>query len=500
MSARAELYGCTEQAACRVESSSAGVRTAGGASRPRLVELPHDSILSLGYDWSRVGDPAVRPKYPAKVYLPRSIEDIAAAVRETRQFGQTLRIRGSGHSSNDLVVEDGGAILWTKLFNALVDVDLADATVTVQAGAMLAGVDEMLGELGYGLPVLGDHQHLTAGGFASVGGVSPASHREGMFVDNVLAVEIVGWDGAVRRLARGTDALELNRILGGMGRHGIIATLTLRIVAIDKRTTVVRNRRHITFDMAKFIERSRANIESDDDVLYQHAIWDERTVLGQTVTFGQCSAYTPTRQSVWKRLRERVAFGGLHALRNLAGRLPAGLGRVANTLSGLGFLLPPRFATARNIESFTEKVVDHTVGDPVRFYAALAPMSTYGALFRELHAIATRYRDEHGCLTSISLYVVGLRSPWLAADERERHCDLLLYLGVVPEAMTSARVDALAREVDAACIRHGAFRYMHSRTSSDPAIRARIDPNARHEARIRQEASADPAAKPAANA
>ena len=26
--------------------------------------LPHDSIDSLGYDWERVANPAIRPKYP----------------------------------------------------------------------------------------------------------------------------------------------------------------------------------------------------------------------------------------------------------------------------------------------------------------------------------------------------------------------------------------------------------------------------------------------------
>ena len=35
------------------------------------------------------------------------------------------------------------------------------------------------------------------GGFASVGGISPGSHRFGMFIDNVLEIEFVDWDGNV---------------------------------------------------------------------------------------------------------------------------------------------------------------------------------------------------------------------------------------------------------------------------------------------------------------
>lgn len=443
------------------------------------LHIAHDSILALGYDWSRVSDPSISPKYPAKVYLPRSTDDIVRAVRESRQLGQKLTIRGSGHSSNDLVLADGGAILWTTLFNNIVAIDDNELTVVVQSGAMLASVDEYLGTMGLGLPIIGDHTHLTAGGFASVGGVSPASHRLGMFVDNVLAIEMVDWDGHRRTFTKAQHARDLNRILGGTGRHGIIATLTLRIQRIDKLTTIVENDRLITRDMDAFIARSRANIENGN-ILYQRSIWDERPVLGGRLTFGQCTAYSATTPSRWKTLRERIAFGTLHGLRNLAGRLPPLIGRAVNMLGGLGFIFTPRFSTIKNIESFTEKVVDHTVGDPIRFLAVLAPISTYDELFRRLHALATRYRDEHGCLTSVSLYVVGLQSDWLSGGTGERYCDLLLYLGLSEKGMASTLLDELVHEVDRACVEHKAFRYMHSRTSTDETLARRIDPNERH--------------------
>lgn len=443
-------------------------------------DFAHDSIRALGFDWSRVADPSVKGKYPLKVYLPQTTDDIVRAIRETKQLGQRLRIRGSGHSSNDLVLDEGGTILWTTLFTNILDIDTDNKRVVVQSGAMLQAVDEELGEIGFGFPVIGDHTHITAGGFASVGGVSPAAHREGMFVDNILAMEIVDWDGNVRVYSREESPLELNRVLGGTGQHGVIATLTLRIEPLQKKTTVVENDRLITTDIEEFITRSRVNIENPEKVLYQRAIWDERNVMGATVKFGQCSAYSETKQTAWKRLRERIAFGTIHTLRDMAGKLPLTLGKIANTLSGLGFLFTPRYATIKNIESFTEKVVDHKVGDPVRFLAVLAPMGTYAELFRKLHEISTRYRDQHACLTSISLYVVGLKSEWLAAGTGERYCDLLLYLGVSPDKLPSGLLEELVKEIDEACIEHRAFRYMHSRTSKAAELRNRIDANQRH--------------------
>ena len=66
----------------------------------------HDSIDSLGYDWERIADPGIAPRFPFKVYLPRTTADVVRAVREAQLLGQTLRVRSKGHSSNGLVLEE----------------------------------------------------------------------------------------------------------------------------------------------------------------------------------------------------------------------------------------------------------------------------------------------------------------------------------------------------------------------------------------------------------
>jgi FAD binding domain len=104
----------------------------------------HDSIDSLGYDWSRVADPSVAPKIPFKVYLPRTTDDIVRAVREAKSLGERLAIRSKGHSSNDLVLTDGGSLLLTEKLNQVVEVDEETMTATVQSGAVSAEVDDLL--------------------------------------------------------------------------------------------------------------------------------------------------------------------------------------------------------------------------------------------------------------------------------------------------------------------------------------------------------------------
>lgn len=39
----------------------------------------HDSIDGLGYDWARIADPHITPKFPLKVYLPHTTDDVLAA-------------------------------------------------------------------------------------------------------------------------------------------------------------------------------------------------------------------------------------------------------------------------------------------------------------------------------------------------------------------------------------------------------------------------------------
>lgn len=436
----------------------------------------HDSISSLGYDWERIANPGIQPKFPYKVYFPRTTEDIVTAVREAKTLGHVLRVRSKGHSSNDLVLADGGAVLCTELLHAFLAVDTEAGTIKVRSGTVLAKIDDYLRDKGFGLPVIGDHNHITAGGFSSVGGISPASHHQGLFVDNVLAVELVDWDGEVRLYEKAKQPRELNRILGGLGQYGVIATLTLRIVKADKWKTVFRNARFLTRNMDDFMKHSKSQIVGAGEIRMERGVWLEYPAFGRHVIVGQFSAYSDTRQSFYKSLRDRIEYGYLHFLGYWAGRLPAAIDLFVKLLGLIGIILSPKYATMKNIESFTDKVLDSTVGDPTRMFIALAPMEKYEALFTGLNKICRHYRDTTGCITFITCYVKGIRSNWLAPSGG-LFCELMLYLGLNAEKMTPAVLDALVTDVDKLCIEQGAFRYMHTKTSKDPQLRQHLDPN-----------------------
>ncbi len=232
----------------------------------------HDSIDSLGYDWERISNPSIAPKFPLKIYLPQTTEDIVSVVKEVKELGEKLTVRAKGHSSNDLVLGDGGPVMLTEKLGDLIEVDEENLTATVQGGAVSANIDDALAQKGLGLPVIGDHNHVTVGGFVSVGGISPASHRFGLFVDNVLELELVTWDGELVKCSRQENSELFHKVLCGLGREGVIATVKVRVIQVDKFTTVLKNHQKHYRKVNDFVKASGRRLRKPGDALYERGV------------------------------------------------------------------------------------------------------------------------------------------------------------------------------------------------------------------------------------
>jgi hypothetical protein len=76
--------------------------------------------------------------------------------------------------------------------------------------------------------------------------------------------------------------------------------------------------------------------------------------------------------------------------------------------------------------------------------------------------------------------VKSIRSDYLARDGQDRFCELMFYVGINPDVMTTEIMDEIVEQFDDIVIDNNAYKYMHTRTSKDPAKRARVDPNLRH--------------------
>ncbi len=438
-------------------------------------DVSHDSIDSFGYDWERAANRDVRPRYPLKIYLPQTTEDIVEIIRETNALGQKLMIRSKGHSSNDLVLAEKGAVLTTQKLDRILHLDQDAMTVTVQSGVVLADLDLHLSKHGLGLPIVGDHNDITAGGFASVGGFSPASLRYGMFIDNVTRLEYVTWEGEVVSCGRDDNPEEFCRVLAGTGQHGVISTLECKVRRVDKLRELVRNDQTNYRKLDDFLRATSAFIADQGDAVMQRIVWFDFGLL----KMGQLSRYVEVPATPRNNLRDKAAFTYLHSLGRFAGRLPRRVDSLVKVLDIAGVMFPPRYGTIKHVETLTDRVLESSVGDPIRMLAVIAPEGNYEAVFRGLYDLCLSYRKRHRCFSFVSIYVKALSSEYLDGIEPGTHfCELLLYLGVKPAGMTDAVMESLVSELDDLCIRHGAYRYMHTKTVKDPERRQRIDPNA----------------------
>lgn len=439
----------------------------------------HDSIDSLGYDWTRIAEPRIAPKFPLKVYLPRTTDDVIEVVKEVKSLGDRLGIRSKGHSSNDLVLVEGGSILLTEKLDAILEIDEQEMTVTVQAGAVSAEVDDVLATRGLGLPVIGDHADLTIGGFASVGGISASSFRYGLFADTVQRLEYVTWDGELISCSRGERPDHFHNVLLGLGRHGVIVTLTVRIARIDKYSTIWRNERSHVRSFERFLERTQPYLAAPPpDARFIRGMWVD---VNRRLGLGQFSVYQDTAQTPYARVRSTLAYRFLHSVGAVAGRLPSALDMALKYVGLAGILCSPRYASVKDAESFADKIVDATVGEPSRSLVVIARVGRYESVCRRLLDLMRNYRERHQCFTLITLYVKPIRSEYLSGGDPDDAgwLELFFYLGVNSDRMSEQVLDQLVDELDDICIETGSFRYMHSRTTKDPDRRVLIDPNTR---------------------
>nr|CTQ95788.1 putative oxidoreductase [Kibdelosporangium sp. MJ126-NF4] len=166
------------------------------------------------------------------------------------QNGLRLRPRGEGHSTAGQAQVSDGVVVDMRGLDA---VAVANGHAVAQAGARWSAVLATSLPLGLTPPVLTDYLELSVGGTLSVGGIGGMTHRHGMQVDNVTALEVLTPDGTIHTCAPGSTLFDAVR--GSHGEHGIILRATLRLIPAPAR--VRRHKLRFT-DLGSFLSAQRA--------------------------------------------------------------------------------------------------------------------------------------------------------------------------------------------------------------------------------------------------
>jgi cytokinin dehydrogenase len=165
---------------------------------------------------------------PAAVVVPRSGDDIAAAVRRARRDGHQVAAQGRRHSVwGRAQARDGLVLDLTRMR----DVGTPSAGhVTVEAGATWRDVLAVTLPAGLTPPVLTDYLDLSVGGTLTVGGVGGTTSTHGAQSDTVAELEVVTGAGEVLRCSADRHADLFDAVRAGLGQVGVIVRATVRLV------------------------------------------------------------------------------------------------------------------------------------------------------------------------------------------------------------------------------------------------------------------------------
>ena len=141
---------------------------------------------------------------PLGVVLPRSLDDVEAAMAIARDEGVPLLPRGAGTSQCGQTVGRALVIDTSRHLNRLLEVDRAERTAWVEPGLVLDHLNRRLAPAGLFFPVdVATASRATLGGMAGNNSGGARSIRYGIMADNVIAIEAALADGRVIRFGEG---------------------------------------------------------------------------------------------------------------------------------------------------------------------------------------------------------------------------------------------------------------------------------------------------------
>ncbi|TCP44344.1 FAD-binding and (Fe-S)-binding domain-containing protein [Rhodovulum marinum] len=155
---------------------------------------------------------------PAGVALPKSAEDIAAALSAAREEGVPVTMRGGGTSQCGQTINKGLILDCSKFLNGLLELDVEGRRAVVEPGIVLDDLNRQLKPHGLWFPVdVSTASRATVGGMVGNNSCGARSLRYGTTRDNVISIRGL--------LADGTP-FEFGPHAGNRVPEALLATLT----------------------------------------------------------------------------------------------------------------------------------------------------------------------------------------------------------------------------------------------------------------------------------
>jgi pimeloyl-ACP methyl ester carboxylesterase/FAD/FMN-containing dehydrogenase len=165
-----------------------------------------------------------RPRLVAECVV---VDDVVAALAFARDHDLPVAVRAGGHSVAGLSLCDDGVVLDLRPM-ADVEVDASRRIARIGGGAVWADVDRAT--QAHGLATTGGRVSTTGvAGLTLGGGSGWLERKHGLACDNLVAAELVTWDGRIVRASDDEDPELLWALRGGGGSFGVVTALELAL-------------------------------------------------------------------------------------------------------------------------------------------------------------------------------------------------------------------------------------------------------------------------------
>jgi len=196
--------------------------------------------------------------------LPRSTEQVAAAVGICAETGAALTTQGGGTGLVGGQIPAGEVLLSTERLRAVREVAPLDDVAVVEAGVTLAELQAAAAGADRFFPL-----SLASGGTATVGGLvstnagGTAVLRYGTMRDQVLGLEAVLPDGSVfhglKRLRKDVSGYDLKQLLiGAEGTLGVVTAASLKLHPVLRSRAVAFAGLRSPHDAVELLARAKA--------------------------------------------------------------------------------------------------------------------------------------------------------------------------------------------------------------------------------------------------
>ena len=199
-------------------SSEAPLHGATTMSRPVLVErltqiVGSANVISRLEDLEGWSSDIYRRGVAAEIVIsPGSIEEVSTAVRTCTDAGRAVIPLGGGFSYTGgyLAVRPQSVIVNLRRLDKILEINVADSYVTVEAGCTWKMLYDALGERGVRTPYFGPISGYasTVGGALSQGSFFMGSTQYGTTAESTLGLEVVLADGTLLRTGSGATPFE----------------------------------------------------------------------------------------------------------------------------------------------------------------------------------------------------------------------------------------------------------------------------------------------------